>query len=96
MNTLHVKKGDTVIVLSGESKGKTGKVIRVFPGRSMVLVEGINMVKRHMKSTKDGTKGQIVDKHHPIHASKVSLSGGSGTSGSKNSKEKKIAQKTAK
>jgi large subunit ribosomal protein L24 len=71
MNTLHVKKGDTVQVLSGNEKGKTGKVIAAFPKTGMVLVEGIGMSKKHAKPRREGQKGQIIDKHHPIAASKV-------------------------
>ncbi len=71
MNTLHVKKGDNVIILSGTEKGKSGKVVKSFPKTGMVLVEGINMHKKHQKAGRDGQKGQIIDKHFPIAASKV-------------------------
>ena len=73
MKTLHVKKGDTVNILAGDDKGKTGKIVMVFPGINKVLVEGINMMKRHEKSRKQGQKGQIVEKAMPIHASNVAL-----------------------
>ena len=68
---LHVKKGDTVIVLSGVDKGKTGKVVRAFPKMGTVLVEGVSMRKKHQKPRREGQRGQIIDKHHPIYASKV-------------------------
>jgi len=71
MNTLHVKKGDSVTVLSGNEKGKTGKVLEVFPKLDMVLVEGVGMRKKHAKPRREGQKGQIIDKHFPIHASNV-------------------------
>lgn len=71
MNTLHIKKGDTVKVLSGNEKGKTGKVVAAFPKTGMVLVEGVGMRKKHAKARREGQKGQIIDKHHPIAASKV-------------------------
>ena len=71
MNTLHVKKGDTVVVLSGEEKGKTGKVIKAYPKEGLVLVEGVGMHKKHQRPRKAGQKGQIIDKHLPIRASKV-------------------------
>lgn len=71
MNTLHVKKGDTVVVLSGTEKGKSGKVVKSFPKTGMVLVEGIGMRKKHAKARREGQKGQIIDKHFPIAASKV-------------------------
>ena len=72
MNTLHVKKGDTVTVLSGNDKGKTGKVIAVFPKQDLVLVEGVNTHKRHQRSRRQGGQGQIVDKQMPIHISNIS------------------------
>lgn len=75
MNTMHIKKGDTVTILSGESKGKTGKVLRAFPKTGMVLVEGVHVVKRHMKPTRKDQKGQIIEKTLPIRASKVAAAG---------------------
>ncbi len=71
MNTLHVKKGDTVVVLSGNDKGKTGKVTQVFPKTGKVVVEGVGMRKKHQKPRREGQKGQIIDKQHPIAASNV-------------------------
>ncbi len=71
MNTLHIKKGDTVVVLSGVEKGKSGKVVQAFPKEGMVLVEGVGMRKKHQKARREGQKGQIIDKHFPIRASKV-------------------------
>ena len=71
MNTLHIKKGDTVVVLSGTEKGRTGKVMKVLPKLGLVLVEGIGMHKKHQRPRKSGQKGQIIDKHLPIRASKV-------------------------
>ncbi|MES2007246.1 MAG: 50S ribosomal protein L24 [Patescibacteria group bacterium] len=71
MNTLHVKKGDTVTILSGTEKGKSGKVVAAYPKTGQVLVEGVGMRKKHQKSRREGQKGQIIDKHFPIAASKV-------------------------
>lgn len=71
MNTLHVKKGDTVVILSGTEKGKSGKIVKTYPKENLVLVEGIGMRKKHAKSRRDGQKGQIIEKHFPIAASKV-------------------------
>ena len=71
MNTLHVKKGDTVTVLSGEEKGKTGKIIEAYPKQGLVLVEGVGMRKKHQRARRQGQKGQIIEKHLPIRASKV-------------------------
>ena len=68
---MHVKKGDTVKILSGDDKGATAKVLRAFPAEGRVLVEGVNIVKRHERPRKQGAKGQIVERAMPIHASKV-------------------------
>lgn len=73
MNTLHIKKGDTVVVLSGNEKGKSGKVTRVMPKLGMVTVEGIGMRTKHQKPRRAGQQGQILKKQHAIHASKVAL-----------------------
>ena len=71
MKSLHVKKGDTVKILAGDDKGKTGKIVLVLPDIQKVVVEGINMMKRHQKSRKQGQKGQIVEKAMPVHVSNV-------------------------
>lgn len=73
MNTLHIKKGDSVVILSGNEKGKAGKVTEVFPKTGMVLVEGVGMRKKHQKPRREGQQGQVIDKQHPIAASKVML-----------------------
>jgi large subunit ribosomal protein L24 len=73
MNTLHVKKGDTVVVLAGNDKGKSGKVVKVFPKLGQVLVDGVGMRKKHAKPRREGQKGQIVDKHFPVNVSNVAL-----------------------
>ena len=61
------------MVLSGNEKGKTGKVMAVMPKLNLVLVEGDGMRKKHQKARREGQKGQIIDKHFPIHASNVNL-----------------------
>lgn len=71
---MHVKKGDNVIVLAGKDKGKTGKVTRALPRTNQVLVEGVNSRKMTQKSKKGGGKGEVIEKHFPIHASNVKLS----------------------
>lgn len=71
MNTLHIKKGDTVTILSGVDKGKSGKVVRVFPKLNKVLVEGVGKRVKHQKPRRQGQAGQIVEKFHPLAASKV-------------------------
>ncbi len=71
MNTLHVKKNDMVVVLSGEDKGKVGKVLATFPGRNRVLVEGVNIISKALRKTQNNPKGGIITKEAPIAASKV-------------------------
>jgi large subunit ribosomal protein L24 len=67
---MHVKKNDQVTVISGASKGKTGRVLRVMLKENRVVVEGVNMVKRHTKP-RANKQGGIVEKEAPIHASNV-------------------------
>ena len=68
---MHVKKGDNVKVLSGADKGKSGKVLAVYPGDNRVLVEGVNVKKIHEKAKRQGEKGKIAEKSFPIHISNV-------------------------
>ena len=70
---LHVKKGDTVVVLSGKDKGKQGKIITAMPKAGKVIVEGINKVKRHSKPSLKVPQGGIITKEMPLHACKVQL-----------------------
>lgn len=68
---MHIKKGDNVIILSGDDKGKTGKVVKAFPSINKILVEGINTVKKHERARKEGQKGQTVTVSMPFDASKA-------------------------
>jgi large subunit ribosomal protein L24 len=70
---LHITKGDTVVVISGEEKGKRGKVLRAQPAKGRVVVEGVNIVKRHRRARQQGEESQIVEFPAPIAASKVML-----------------------
>ena len=70
---LHVKKGDTVVVLSGKDKGKQGKIITAMPRAGKVVVEGVNKVKRHSKPSLKVPNGGIITKEMPMHACKVQL-----------------------
>ena len=70
---MKIKKDDNIIVLTGRDKGKTGKVLKVFPKENKVLVSGINTFKKHQKPTKQGQKGQVVEMDSPIHVSNVAL-----------------------
>jgi large subunit ribosomal protein L24 len=69
---LHVTKGDTVQVLSGDDKGKQGKVLQVFPKTGRVKVQGVNIIKRHLRATQTA-EGGIVEREAAIHHSKVML-----------------------
>jgi large subunit ribosomal protein L24 len=71
MAKLHIKKGDTVMVISGESKGKSGRVIEVIIEKSRALVEGVNLVKRHTKPSATNPQGGIIEKEAPIHISNL-------------------------
>jgi large subunit ribosomal protein L24 len=71
MRNLAVKKDDMVVVLSGEDKGKIGRVLAAFPERQRVLVEGVNMISKALRKSQDNPKGGIITKEGPIHISKV-------------------------
>lgn len=73
MAKLHIKKGDTVRVLSGKDKGMEGEVIRAYPARGRVIVEKVNMVKKHMRPTQQNPKGGISEMEATIDASNVML-----------------------
>lgn len=70
---MKIKKGDTVTVIAGKDKGKKGKVTRSFPREDAVIVEGVNMHKRHRRARRSGQTGQIVEFTAPIHVSNVAL-----------------------
>jgi large subunit ribosomal protein L24 len=70
---LRITKGDLVVVISGEEKGKRGKVLRAIPDKGRVVVEGINMAKRHRRARQQGEESQIVEFPAPLAASKVML-----------------------
>ncbi|AKM84066.1 TPA: 50S ribosomal protein L24 [Candidatus Campbellbacteria bacterium] len=70
---MKIRKDDKVIVIAGKDKGKTGKVLKAIPAEDKVVVEGVNLKKKHQKANKSGKKGQIIDKIFPIHVSNVML-----------------------
>ena len=70
---MKIKKGDKVTVIAGKDRGKTGVVSRAFPTAGQVLVEGVNVKKKHQKSRQTGKKGQMVEKAFPIDVSNVVL-----------------------
>ncbi|EUJ47345.1 50S ribosomal protein L24 [Paenilisteria rocourtiae] len=70
---MHVKKGDKVQVITGKDKGKSGKIIAAFPKKDRVIVEGLNMVKKHTKPSNVNPQGGILNVEAPIHVSNVML-----------------------
>lgn len=70
---MKIKRDDNVIVLTGKDKGKTGKVIKSMPKENRVVVAGINMFKKNQRPTKQGQKGQVVEKNGSIHISNIAL-----------------------
>ena len=73
MSKLHIKKNDTVVVLAGQEKGKTGKVLKVLVDENRALVEGVNMVSKSTKPSAKNPQGGIVKQEAPIHISNLSL-----------------------
>ena len=70
---IHVRKNDTVIVISGKDKGKTGEVIKAFPKTGKVLVQGVNIVKKHQQANRGQVESAIIEKEAAINSSKVML-----------------------
>lgn len=84
MATRPVKTGDTVEVIAGKARGKTGKVLQVFPRLNRVSVQGINLVKRHVRNQRGGSQGgQIVQFPMPVHVSNVRVTAATETSETK-------------
>lgn len=71
--TSAIKKSDTIKILSGKERGKTGRVLKIIPKENSVVVEGINLKKRHRRPKRQGEKGQTVQAPAPIHVSNVML-----------------------
>ena len=69
----HVKKGDQVEVISGNFRGSSGKILAVIPGKQRVLVEGVRIIKRHLRKAQDNPSGKIAEREGPIHISNVRL-----------------------
>ena len=70
---MHVKKGDTVQVISGKEKGKVGEILQTFPKLSKVIIKGVNIKTKHVKPQQEGESGQITTTEAPIHSSNVML-----------------------
>jgi len=73
MSKMKLQKNDTVKVIAGKDKGKQGKIFRVYPKRSRVLVEGINLIGKHQRPTRDNPQGGVIRKESPIHVSNLVL-----------------------
>jgi len=70
---MKIKKGDNVKVISGKDRGKSGKVLKVLPAGNAVIVEGVNIRKKHTRSKREGQKGQVIQMPMPVHLSNVML-----------------------
>jgi large subunit ribosomal protein L24 len=75
MNTakFHVKRGDTVKVISGNHRGSSGRILQVIPEKAQVIIEGVRLIKKHQRKTQDNPNGAIVEREGPIHISNVKL-----------------------
>jgi large subunit ribosomal protein L24 len=69
----HVKKGDQVEVISGNFRGSTGKILEVVPSKQRVLIEGVRIIKKHLRKSEDNPQGRIAEREGPIHISNVKL-----------------------
>ena len=70
---MKIKKADNVMIISGKDRGKTGRILKVFPEHSTILVDGVNMRKHHERPRQQGKKGEIVTRPLPVHVSNVML-----------------------
>jgi large subunit ribosomal protein L24 len=75
MKRFHVKKGDEVVVIAGAERGKRGKIIAVESGKSRVIVEGLHMIKKHMRKNQNQPQGAIIEREGTIHISNVMAAG---------------------
>jgi len=71
MTKPHIKKGDEVVVISGAERGKQGKVIAVYPNQQRVIIEGVRMIKKHMKKNQQHPQGAIIEREGTMHISNV-------------------------
>jgi len=98
---LHVRKGDNVEVISGNFKGSSGKVLEVIARKQRVLIEGVRIIKRHLKKSQDNPQGKIAEREGPIHISNVKVlehgeRAGKGKGRKKGTKEKAPKSKGSK
>jgi len=92
----HVKKGDQVEVISGNFRGSSGKVIEVLPKKQRVLIEGVRLIKKHLRKSQDNPTGKIAEREGPIHISNVRLIEEKGKSDKKEKASKKPAKSAKK
>jgi large subunit ribosomal protein L24 len=85
----HVKKGDQVEVISGNFTGSTGKILAVLPRKQRVLIEGVRIIKKHLRKSQDNPSGKIAEREGPIHISNVKLIEREKKTEKKSAKEKK-------
>src|SRR5216110_1564382 len=95
-NTFHVKKGDQVEVITGNFRGSSGKVLEVLPKKQRVLVEGVRIIKKHLRKSQDNPTGKISEREGPIHISNVKLSEREKKADKTAKKEKKPTKKAEK
>ena len=88
---LHVRKGDQVEVISGNFRGSTGKILEVLPRKQRVLIEGVRIIKRHLRKSQDNPQGKIAEREGPIHISNVRV-----VERGEKAKKKKTAEPKAK
>ena len=69
----HVRRGDTVEVISGNHKGASGKILEIKPDKLQVIIEGVRMIKKHQRKTQDNPNGAIIEREGPLHVSNVKL-----------------------
>lgn len=70
---MHIRKGDNVLVISGDEKGRKGKILKIFPKSGRVIIEGVNFVKKHYRARKTGEQSRMIEKEAPVHISSVVL-----------------------
>jgi large subunit ribosomal protein L24 len=71
--SFHVKRGDTVQVISGNHRGSSGKVLQLIPGKSQVIIEGVRLIKKHQRKTQENPNGAILEREGPLHISNVKI-----------------------
>ena len=69
----HVKRGDTVQVISGNQRGSSGRILKVLPDKAQVIIEGVRLIKKHQRKTQDNPNGAIIQREGPIHVSNVKV-----------------------